>query len=103
MMAYYEAHTQHPPAALLPLLARTLKVSADELLGLQSVTEQHKPPAGRLWRRFKKIEQLPLQERRELLKVIDVFLERSDLRKTAVEIAAEDKELVSGTGRASRA
>ena len=54
MMAYYEAQTRHPPAALLPLLARTLKVSADELLGLQSVTEQHKPPAGRLWRRFKK-------------------------------------------------
>jgi transcriptional regulator with XRE-family HTH domain len=84
MMAYYEAQTEHPPAALLPRLAQTLKLSADELLGLASnghKTDEESPPSRRLWERFKKIERLPLRERRELLKVIDVFLERDELKK----------------------
>jgi transcriptional regulator with XRE-family HTH domain len=84
MMAYYEAQTQHPPAALLPRLARVLKLSADELLGLErSGGRAQKQPSRRLMERFKRIERLPLQERRELLKVIDVFLERDALRKKA--------------------
>ena len=33
VIAYYEAESTQPPGALLADLARTLKVSADELLG----------------------------------------------------------------------
>jgi transcriptional regulator with XRE-family HTH domain len=82
MVAYYEGQTEHPPAALLPELCRVLKLSADELLGLQSSTKD-KLPSGRLWQRFKQVEQLPSKERRELVKLIDLFLERERLRKAS--------------------
>lgn len=39
-----------------------------------------KPQDTRLWRRFKHVEKLPAKERRELLQLIDAFLEREKLR-----------------------
>ncbi len=36
MVAYYEKETDYPPTHLLPLLAKTLAVSADLLLGVPS-------------------------------------------------------------------
>jgi hypothetical protein len=37
MISYYEKETDYPPTHLLPLLAKTLAVSADLLLGLETV------------------------------------------------------------------
>jgi transcriptional regulator with XRE-family HTH domain len=48
VVAYYEADGAQPPGALLADLARALKVSADELLGLKAVTEKTTPKAARL-------------------------------------------------------
>jgi hypothetical protein len=39
-----------------------------------------KPQDTRLWRRFKQVEKLPAKERRQLLQLIDAFLEREKLR-----------------------
>src|SRR5262249_16298545 len=39
VIAYYEAESTQPPGALLTALARTLKVSADELLGLRPISD----------------------------------------------------------------
>src|SRR5579863_360583 len=36
MMAYYEGPTAHPPANLLPAMARVLGVSVDALLGVET-------------------------------------------------------------------
>jgi transcriptional regulator with XRE-family HTH domain len=83
MLAYYEGQTEHPPATLLPLLARTLKVSIDALLGAEPPEGSARPADTRLWRRFKEIEQLPARERRELIKVLDVYLERERLKKAS--------------------
>ena len=83
MVAYYEAQTDHPPAALLPRLAEALRVSADQLLGLQTIPRDHVPRSARLWRRFQELEHLPAREQRELIKLIDVFLERERLRKVS--------------------
>jgi len=43
MVAYYEKQTTHPPTHLLPLLAKALGVSSDQLLGINEV----KAMAGR--------------------------------------------------------
>jgi transcriptional regulator with XRE-family HTH domain len=43
VIAYYEAESDQPPGALLAVLARTLKVSADELLGLKPVKDKTSP------------------------------------------------------------
>lgn len=52
MIAYYEKQTEHPPTHLLPLLAKTLGVSADELLGLEKPKPVCRTSDTRLWRRF---------------------------------------------------
>jgi len=76
MIAYYEKQTEHPPTHLLPLLARTLRVSADELLGIQKPKPVRKTRDTRLWRRFSQIEKMGQQERRQVLQVLDAFIEQ---------------------------
>ena len=49
------------------------------------VDESRKVSDDRLWCRFKKIEELPLGERQELMKILDILLERSQLKKTLSE------------------
>jgi transcriptional regulator with XRE-family HTH domain len=83
MMAYYEGQTEHPPAALLPMLSNALQVSLEMLLGTAPAMRRAKSTDSRLWRRFKQLEQLPSRERREVIKLLDVFLERERLKKTA--------------------
>jgi transcriptional regulator with XRE-family HTH domain len=81
MVAYYEGETDYPPAGILPDLARVLGVSTDQLLGVKPVRSRTKKPQDtRLWRRFKQVEKLPAKERRQLLQLIDAFLEREKLR-----------------------
>jgi transcriptional regulator with XRE-family HTH domain len=83
MVAYYEGQTDHPPAHLIAPLCTLLGVSADELLGLKPVRPLRGPTNQRLWRRFQQIEKLPLSERRQLLGVVDAFLERNRLLQRA--------------------
>lgn len=75
----YESQSEHPPTKLLPLLVEVLGVSADELLGIRSSKQRR--PDGRLRRRFKQLEQLPVQQRRQILQIVDALLERERLRK----------------------
>jgi transcriptional regulator with XRE-family HTH domain len=42
MMNYYEGPTAHPPAALLPAIARALRVSVDALLGTETAKRKAK-------------------------------------------------------------
>lgn len=82
VVAYYEGETQYPPAHLLPLLAKVLSVSTDELLGLAS-GRARRAPDSRLWRRFKQVEALPPKEKRQVALFIDALLEREKLRQRA--------------------
>ena len=59
VIAYYESHKAQPPGAMLVDLAKALKVSADELLGLTSVKEKTSPKQARLLKRLQQVEKLP--------------------------------------------
>lgn len=83
MIAYYEGETEYPPTALLPKLAQALKISADELLGIAPIRKAAKPGNIRLERRLQQIEQLEPAEKRQVLQVLDAFIERGRLRKKA--------------------
>lgn len=74
MISYYEGQTEYPPAALLPKLATVLGVSTDELLGIAPLKKTKKPDT-RLQRRFQQIEKLPAKDRRQLIQLIDRFIE----------------------------
>ncbi len=81
MVAYYEKETDYPPTHLLPLLAKTLAVSADLLLGLETVKDNGKRTDNRLWRRFSQVEKLPTSQRKQIVQILDAFLEREKLKK----------------------
>jgi transcriptional regulator with XRE-family HTH domain len=74
-IAYYEAESDHPPAALLTDLARVLNTSTDELLG-NSPKRKARPASlsPRLERRLRQIERLGPKPKQQLLSLIDTFI-----------------------------
>lgn len=83
MIAYYEGPAENPPAALLPELAKLLGVSVDELLGIRPVRRTKKQHDSRLQRRLQQVEKLDLKERRQVLQLLDAFIERAQLKQRA--------------------
>lgn len=82
VIAYYEGETDHPPTTLLPQMAEALGVTADELLGLKA-PRKSKAPDTRMQRRLQQIERMPARERRQILQVLDAFIERAQLKADA--------------------
>lgn len=83
MIAYYEGQTAHPPTTLLPAIATALRISTDELLGQAPVKRIAKSRDTRLERRLQQIERLDPTERRQIMQVIDAFIERGQLKRRA--------------------
>ena len=82
MIAYYETESDHPPTNMLVGLATALGVTTDELLGLGN-TKKTKQPDSRLQRRLQQIEKLSAPKKRQILQVIDTFIENEQLRQQA--------------------
>src|SRR4030067_1180449 len=82
MISYYETQAEPPPSTLLPELARVLGVSVDQLLGLQRL-KKSRLPDSRVLRRLQQIEALEPAEKRQVLQVLDAFIERGKLKKKA--------------------
>lgn len=79
MIAYYEGETERPPTTLLPELAKALGVTTDALLGVAALKKAAKP-ARRLQRRMQQTEKMNPREDRQVLQLIDAFIERDQLR-----------------------
>ena len=88
MMAYYEGPTAHPPANLLPAISRSLGVSIDALLGVESSRRRSKATDTRMQRRLQRIEKLPPAERRQILQMLDALIERGELKRKVQANAA---------------
>lgn len=86
VIAYYEAESQHPPAALLVDLARALNVSTDILLGVAETPRRTTKASSRLERRLKRIETLEPRARRQLVQLIDTFIEAEEIKKRASSV-----------------
>lgn len=80
MIAYYEKQTQYPPTHLLPVLADALGTSADALLGINDDSSNGKKKDVRLWRRFTQIEKMDTKEKRQILQLLDTFIEKEKLQ-----------------------
>ena len=74
MIAYYESKSQHPPTHILPIIAKALGVTADQLLGMEKENKNSKARDNRLWRRFTQVEKLPPDRRRPVVQFLDAFL-----------------------------
>jgi len=77
MIAYYEVQTKHPPTHLILPLAKALRVSADELLGIKDIKHQLDPEHAALWRRLKKAEALPKRDQKALFHYLDALLKKN--------------------------
>ncbi len=73
MIAYYERHSMELPARYLPQMAKTLGVSVDQLLGVESVTTAS-PKEGRLLRKLKEVNRLPEKDQKAVIYYIDALL-----------------------------
>jgi transcriptional regulator with XRE-family HTH domain len=82
MIAYYEKQAKYPPTHVLPTLAKTLGLSLDQLMGLEKVKKNGKAQDTRLWRRFSKVEKLPPVKRKQIVQILDTFLESEKARKS---------------------
>ncbi len=79
MMAYYESPTTTPPA-----IATALGVSIDELFGRKTKRRLVKQDGdSRLRRRLLAIEKLDVAEKRQVLQLLDAFIERGQLKRKA--------------------
>jgi hypothetical protein len=74
VIAYDEQDDAQPPGPLLAELARVLKASTDELLGLQPVKDGTSPRTARLLKRLRRVEELPPADQRAVLKMLDALL-----------------------------
>lgn len=82
-ISYYETQVEFPPGEALASLARALHVSADQLLGLAPappLAPRAAPAESRLWKRFRRMAQLPERDQRAVLRLI---VSLSGQRKTA--------------------
>jgi transcriptional regulator with XRE-family HTH domain len=82
MIAYYEGRDALPPGHVLSTLAEALATSVDELVGKKSANSNgagRSFTSRRLLRRLQQMEKLPLRDKRELLSIIDTYLERHRL------------------------
>lgn len=73
MMVYYEKTAEYPPAKFIPLMARLLKVPADELLGLKEMKKLDPEKNLRLWNKLKKVEKLNKADQKVITKMIDAL------------------------------
>lgn len=82
MVAYYESPQATPPANLLPQIAAVLGVTIDELFGRSSKRRLAKQDGdSRLRRRLLALEKLDVTEKRQVLQLIDAFIERGQLKR----------------------
>ncbi len=84
MVAYYESPTATPPANLLPQIAAALGVSIDALFGVTTTRRLAKQEGdSRLRRRLLAIDKLEATDKRQVLQLLDAFIERGQLKRKA--------------------
>ncbi len=86
MIAYYEKQAKYPPTHLLPTLAKALGTSADELLGVKQSNVKMNKKDMRLWRRFNQIENMPTKDKRQIMQLLDTFIEKEKLKAQTEEL-----------------
>jgi len=80
IISYYENESLHPPTHLLTTIAKALKVTTDQLLGMEKETEKDKPKDSRLKRRFSQVEKLPESERKHVAQYLDRVIKASKIK-----------------------
>lgn len=84
MIAYYEKQPQYPPVHVLSVLAEALGVPADKLFSQAEGKTVAKAKDMRIWRRLERIEGLEEKDKRQVIQLLDTFIENNRLKQQAV-------------------
>ena len=83
---YYETETNYPPAHLIDSLAKALKVSTDDLLGIKVLKQQHKNPEhAALWRRLKVLEGFSEKDKKAVIQYVEIIAKKNKAEQKATE------------------
>lgn len=72
-ISYYETEAGFPPMPAVIALARVLKVSTDELIGIQEPSSdllQDDPETHSLWKKFQLVRDLPEKDQRAVIRLL---------------------------------
>jgi len=83
MIAYYEKQPQYPPMHVLTVLAGVLGISHQEIMG-QKGRKSVEPRDMRTRRRLEQIEGLEEKEKRQVIQLLDTFIEKNRLKQQAM-------------------
>jgi len=81
MITHYENRVKFPPVTILPKLARALKVTTDELLGVKSLKDGDSSANKKLMRRFNYVGDLPLRDQRTVFALINALKAKQSSKK----------------------
>lgn len=73
-ISYYETQAGFPPVPAVIALAQVLKVSTDELMGIEEPTSdllQDDPETRRLWKKFQQVRDLPEKDQRAVIRLVN--------------------------------
>ena len=79
-MNAYEMGQQRIPVSALPVLARTLGVSLEELLGESSTMTKKRGPTPKLQQQVERLARLPKAQQRVVMQMLDGVLAQADSR-----------------------
>lgn len=83
MVAYFESENGNPPLPILRKMVKALGCTADQLLGLEKVTERKRPRDTRLQKRLSQVEKLPDADRKHIARYLDNMLKAAKTSKDA--------------------
>lgn len=78
LVSEYERGTVRLHGAIVAALAKLMRVSADELLGLKPAKQNGSFTDRRFFRRLQRIEKLPKRHKQTLLRTIDTYLDGAE-------------------------
>jgi transcriptional regulator with XRE-family HTH domain len=73
-ISYYENEPGYPPAPAVIALARALRVTTDEMLGIKPLKRDRRnedPELRRLWKKFQQVTNLPEKDQRAVIRLIN--------------------------------
>jgi transcriptional regulator with XRE-family HTH domain len=76
-MNAYEMGHRRVPVSALTLLARTLGVSVEELLGADAAAAKKRGPAPKLQQQIERIQQLPRPQQKFVMQMLDTVLQQA--------------------------
>lgn len=73
-ISYYETEAGFPPMPAVIALAQVLKVSTDELMGIEEPESdllRDDPETRRLWKKFQQVRDLPEKDQRAVIRLVN--------------------------------